>query len=133
MKLRFGSDRVLGRAGASRELPVRPAGRAAVRLAVERAGARSSRRDSVVRGGFLVGGVAATLTLILAVTFLKGGDNARDTGVAAPSGVQRHRHAATEQTYTFNRLPAPDRTVVRGASGAIVATFTDGARTVSLT
>jgi cell wall-associated NlpC family hydrolase len=85
----------------------------------------------VVRGGLLVGGVAATLTLILALVFLRGGDNPPDTGVAAPSGVQRH--TAIGHTYTFNRVAAPDRTVVRDARGTIVATFTDGARTVSLT
>lgn len=34
---------------------------------------------------------------------------------------------------TFDRLANPDRTVVRDQAGAVLATFTDGARTVALT
>jgi hypothetical protein len=86
----------------------------------------------VVRGGLLVGTLATALTLVLALVFLRSGDDAREAGRAAQSGGQG-RAASGEHVYSFDRLAAPDRTVVRDADGAIVATFTDGARTVSLT
>jgi cell wall-associated NlpC family hydrolase len=130
--MRSGNDRVLGRAGAAREQPARTAGRVSPALAAEPASSRSFRDDSVVRGGLFVGTVATTLTVILAVVFVRGGDDVRDAGAPVQSGGQ-HQTATGEHTYTFDRLAAPDRTVVREADGAIVATFTDGARTVSLT
>ncbi|MFI2031456.1 NlpC/P60 family protein [Streptomyces buecherae] len=44
---------------------------------------------------------------------------------SGPSGPDR--------THTFERLSAPDRTVVRAGDGGTLATFTDGARTAVLT
>ena len=49
------------------------------------------------------------------------------------SGTEAPTAAATSGVVTYDRLDAPDRTVVRDASGAILATLTDGARTVVLT
>jgi cell wall-associated NlpC family hydrolase len=130
--MRPGNDRVLGRAGEPREQHARPAGRTSPALAAEAGSSRSFMDDSVVRGGLLVGTLATTLAVILALVFLRGGDDARDAGIPAQSGGQRQA-ASGEHAYTFDRVAAPDRTVVREANGAIVATFTDGARTVSLT
>jgi cell wall-associated NlpC family hydrolase len=42
-------------------------------------------------------------------------------------------NAATSAAPRFDRLANPGRTVVRDQAGAVVATFTDGARTVALT
>jgi cell wall-associated NlpC family hydrolase len=130
--MRSGNDRVLGRAGEPREQQTRPAGRIPPTLAPEAGSPRLFRDDSVVRGGLLVGAVATTLTVILALVFLRGGDNVRDAEIPAQGGGQRQA-ASGIQAYTFDRVVAPDRTVVRDGDGAIVATFTDGARTVSLT
>src|SRR5262245_36416907 len=132
MTMRPGNNRVLGRAGEPREKQTRPASWLSRALAVQHGRTRSFTDDSVVRGGLLVGAVATTLTAILVLVFLRGGDDARDTRNPAQSGGRRQA-ASGEGAYTFDRLTAPDRTVVRDPSGAIVATFTDGARTVSLT
>jgi cell wall-associated NlpC family hydrolase len=130
--MRSGNDRVLGRPDEPREHQTRPASRLSRALPVEHARTRSFRNDSVVRGELFVGAVATTLTVILALVFLRGGDDVRDARNPAQSSGQRHA-ASGEHVYTFDRVAAPDRTVVRGTGGAIVATFTDGARTVSLT
>ena len=128
--MRFGNDRVLGRGNEPSDPQARPAGRTAPPPDAEAGVLRSFGDDVVVRGALLVGALATTVALILALVFLRGEDNAGDAGAAAPGGVQRQ--AASGHTYTFDRVQAPDRTVVREADGAIVATFTDGARTVSL-
>lgn len=49
-----------------------------------------------------------------------------------PSGSATENHA-TVGSYRFDRLAAPARTVVRDGDGAIVGTFTDGARNAVLT
>jgi cell wall-associated NlpC family hydrolase len=59
-----------------------------------------------------------------------------DTRAAAREGAARVRpepQATRDAAFRFERLGSPSRTVVRGEGGVIVATFTDGARTVVLT
>ncbi|HEX8865527.1 MAG TPA: NlpC/P60 family protein [Lentzea sp.] len=49
------------------------------------------------------------------------------------AGVARARPDEPGRDYRFERLNAPPRTVVRDEHGAVVATFTDGARTAAIT
>lgn len=56
--------------------------------------------------------------------------HAPDLGIAAQPGS---RQKAPTAGYRYERLAKPARTVVRDGDGAVVATFTDGARTAVLT
>lgn len=57
-----------------------------------------------------------------------------EAGASSTPGVDEEpTGSATSGEVTFDRLDDPGRTVVRDASGAILATLTDGARTVVLT
>ncbi|MEV0734957.1 NlpC/P60 family protein [Streptomyces sp. NPDC050549] len=58
-----------------------------------------------------------------------GHDSGDDEGTAA-DGTGTGSNTGKQ---TFERLSAPDRTVVRGSDGGTLATFTDGARTAVLT
>ncbi|MFE9450294.1 NlpC/P60 family protein [Streptomyces sp. NPDC006739] len=60
----------------------------------------------------------------------RGGD---DRGGAAAAGTGSGPSAPPTGGHSFERLSAPDRTVVRSADGGTLATFTDGARTAVLT
>ncbi|MGW7254784.1 NlpC/P60 family protein [Streptomyces sp. NPDC054834] len=57
------------------------------------------------------------------------GHGSDDGGGTAADGTG----ARSTGAHTFERLSAPDRTVVRAADGGTLATFTDGARTAVLT
>ncbi|MFE2422892.1 NlpC/P60 family protein [Streptomyces hokutonensis] len=57
------------------------------------------------------------------------GHDSGDDGTAA-DGTNSGSNTGKQ---TFERLSAPDRTVVRGSDGGTLATFTDGARTAVLT
>ncbi|MGW7002342.1 NlpC/P60 family protein [Streptomyces sp. NPDC054933] len=60
-----------------------------------------------------------------------GGGSHSETSDGAPT-ASRGPSAHPTDGYSFERLSAPNRTVVRAADGATLATFTDGARTAVL-
>ena len=62
--------------------------------------------------------------------FGRGSDDPRGT---AADGTGLDPSARAAGPHTFERLSAPDRTVVRAGDGGTLATFTDGARTAVLT
>ncbi|WEO93607.1 NlpC/P60 family protein [Streptomyces sp. FXJ1.172] len=62
-----------------------------------------------------------------------GSGGSDDRGAAAAGGTGTGPGARTAGPHTFERLTAPERTVVRAADGGTLATFTDGARTAVLT
>ncbi|ANP48425.1 cell wall-associated NlpC family hydrolase [Streptomyces griseochromogenes] len=62
-----------------------------------------------------------------------GGNGGDDHGGTAADGTGTGSNARRNGKHTFERLSAPDRTVVRAADGGTLATFTDGARTAVLT
>ncbi|MGQ4420773.1 hypothetical protein ACN6LA_001105, partial [Streptomyces sp. SAS_269] len=56
-----------------------------------------------------------------------------DGGGTAADGTGSGPSSRSTGPHTFERLSAPDRTVVRAGDGGTLATFTDGARTAVLT
>ncbi|MEV6238369.1 NlpC/P60 family protein [Lentzea sp. NPDC051838] len=77
-------------------------------------------------------------TVLVAVIVLSGiasarvaVDQQRQEGVRA--GVAKPRPDLLGRDYRYERLNAPARTVVRDEHGAVVAMFTDGARTAAIT
>ncbi|MFD6998026.1 NlpC/P60 family protein [Streptomyces mirabilis] len=62
-----------------------------------------------------------------------GSSGSDDLGGTAADGTGTGSSAGRTGKHTFERLSAPDRTVVRAADGGTLATFTDGARTAVLT
>lgn len=75
------------------------------------------------RMGLLVGGVAvvALVALVAGVVFWP-----EQTTTSAPAGEVR---AETAPELSYERVSSPARTIVRNRDGAVVATFTDDART----
>lgn len=65
--------------------------------------------------------------VVATVAVMAGGQAAQPGGDTADGSV---RTASATATYTFTRAKGPARTIVRDATGAWVATFTDGARSV---
>ncbi|MFF4398202.1 NlpC/P60 family protein [Streptomyces sp. NPDC001480] len=61
------------------------------------------------------------------------GHGSDDSGGTAAGGTGADPSARATGPHTFERLSAPDRTVVRAGDGGTLATFTDGARTAVLT
>jgi cell wall-associated NlpC family hydrolase len=84
-------------------------------------------RSRMIRTSILVGVIVLSGTTAV---YLAHQDQARSdiTVIAAHEGAT----VPTSPDYTFERLPDPGRTLVRAASGALVATFTDDARTVAI-
>lgn len=77
-------------------------------------------------------------TLLAAVIVLSGTAAARVAVVqqrqeGARAGIAKARPDLPGRDYRYERLNAPARTVVRDEHGAIVASFTDGARTAAIT
>ena len=62
-----------------------------------------------------------------------GGGPGPASSTATALAIQAGDPAAPGAGPRFDRLTNPDRTVVRDQAGAVLATFTDGARTVALT
>jgi cell wall-associated NlpC family hydrolase len=50
-----------------------------------------------------------------------------------PAAIKSAAPTPSDGVFTFQRLTGPDRSVVRDSRGAMIASFTDGARTVLLT
>jgi cell wall-associated NlpC family hydrolase len=85
-------------------------------------------------GVWLVAGIVACLILGLGVVVVGWRmSQGSSTDGAAANSVGFGSDASAEGAYTFERLPHPARTLVRDKNGAVLAVFTDGARTVRLT
>jgi hypothetical protein len=80
-----------------------------------------------------IAGLAAALIALVAgaiYIFANPSDGRVVEGSPRPSGVLTGESTAAPSPAVFERLTAPARTVLRDSSGAVLATFTDGARTV---
>ncbi|TWP45752.1 NlpC/P60 family protein [Lentzea tibetensis] len=84
-----------------------------------------SRANRAVRAAVLATVIASSGTVAVHVATTQEGLDGRQAAVARP-------HPLPDNGYRYERLGTPPRTVVR-ARGAIVATFTDGARTAVIT
>lgn len=98
------------------------------------------RRSRFLRTAILVAVIAVSGTTAV---YLARQDQAQSdiTVITAHEGAARtpksaaHKSedaARTSEAYTFERISDPGRTLVRAASGTLVATFTDNARTVAV-
>ena len=76
-------------------------------------------------------GVALAVALLSPVPAVAAGVQSRTT--KAPRVTSTLAAAPTAAAFTYERLAGPDRTLVRDAAGALLATFTDGSRSVVLT
>lgn len=85
------------------------------------------RSAPILRAVALVAVIASSGTAAVRVAV----EQQRQEGNGA--GITRVRADLPGRDYRYERLNAPARTVVRDERGAIVATFTDGARTVAIT
>lgn len=104
-------------------------GRADLRTGPGRHGPRRALQTCVV---LAVIGLSGFGVVQFARQQTTGGDTTASaaTALAIEDGGKASASAATVR---FERLGKPGRTVVRDRTGAVVATFTDGARTVALT
>ncbi|MBP2326907.1 cell wall-associated NlpC family hydrolase [Kibdelosporangium banguiense] len=85
------------------------------------------RTRTILHATALVAVIASSGTAAALVADEKG----RQEGTRA--GIAQVRADLPGRDYRYERLDAPARTVVRDERGAIVATFTDGARTAAIT
>lgn len=80
---------------------------------------------------------AAVVALLLAGSAYFTYELRKEEQAKAPAVLQvtdqAHQVGAQEGAQKWERLKNPERSVLRGADGAVLATFTDGARTASLT